>query len=114
MENELRSVRIAWLAQDFMGELGKLGKPPSICTSMSELPPFERARGLIDDPEEGLVEQGSWETLEEALEWAQLRAARVFVRVGHSDYRSAGETASQKFKPWPPDESAIRSETKRG
>ena len=107
-------MRVAWLSQDFWSSpLEERGQTPSICADVDDLPPFAEARGIIDDSESGLVEQGSWPTIDDAIAWARGHAPLVLARVGNSDYRSAGTVASQRFAPWPPDEHAIRSETAR-
>jgi len=98
------------LSQDFFGSLDEPGRPPSICAGMRDLPQFARAYGLIDDPDVGLVEKSSWDTIDDGLAWARVRAHKVYARVGHSNYRSAGGSPSRTFQAWPPDESAICSE----
>lgn len=78
------------------------------------MPPFEKARGYVEAADAGgVVDEGEWETVEEAIAWARDRVEIVLVRIGYSDYYSAGAAHPEGVPPWPPSEDAVRSETRR-
>jgi hypothetical protein len=80
----------AWIAQDF-AEVERDGEaqPPEPWDGTGDMPPFARPYGHIDLGS-GIGEEGEWETVEEAIAWARERVDVVLVRVGYSDYYSAG------------------------
>jgi len=53
------------------------------------------------------LDEGEWDTLDEAIGWARERAASIHVRVGYSDYYSAGDRPSGE-PPWPPAADELR------
>ena len=105
--------RVAWIVQNFFDPAwDEPGRTPAICAGMEDLPPFARAHGHVDSAA-GLLEESAWDAVEDGIKWGRERASRVLVRIGHSDYYSAGREPSLRFPPWPPTEEAIRSETLR-
>ena len=112
----------AWIAQDFIDPppWDGQGEPPTLEDSLWDgtgpAPPLDKARGHIEPSEgdSGPLEEGEWDDVEDAIAWARERAPYVVVRVGYSGYYSAGKIQHPDYKPWPPTDEAIRSETRRG
>ena len=103
----------AYIAQDWAElEWDGEGDPPKPFDGTGPLPRFGPAWGYIDDGVRA-VEEGEWLTADEAIAWARQRAQVVLVRVGYSDYHSAGEHHVPGVPAWPPTEHAIRHETRR-
>ena len=61
---------------------------------------------LTDAP----ADESEWDDVSDAIEWGRERARVVLVRVGYSDYHSAGATRHPDFDAWPPSDRAIRGD----
>jgi hypothetical protein len=92
-----------YIAQDF-AEPGWSG--------LGEPPPLGPAYGHVDGGPhtETTAEEGQWDDISDAIAWGRERAPVVLVRVGYSDYHSAGATRHPDFDAWPPSDRAVRGD----
>ena len=84
----------AWIAQDW-AEWHGTGEPPEPVDGSGALPQFGPVRAHIDTGE-GVIEKREWPTVEAAIAWARSQVDVVLVRVGFSDYYSAGRTSAER------------------
>lgn len=96
---------VAFVAQDFI-EPSWLSDEPRGRSWLGapELPPLGRARAHIEGGPEATapLEESEWDTLDEAIAWARSHVRQVCVRVGYSDYYSAGTQRCDNLLEWPP------------
>lgn len=108
---------VAWIAQDFRrtasdewetwdgeSELTPPSMAPARCQASCP------AWALIDTGDQ-TGEEREWQSIDEAIAWARALVPRVLVRIGYSEYYSAGSEPVAGYPTWPPTEEAIRSET---
>ena len=101
----------AWIAQDW-AEWDGTGEPPEPFDGSGPLPQLGPARAHIDTGE-AAIDNCEWPTVDAAIAWARSRVDIVLVRVGFSDYYSAGKEHPPNVARWPPSDEAIRRETLR-